>query len=258
MADSCISWYKVFGGRNTAIKRQGFSPGILLSGVKMSELSVFLDESGIEEGVSRYYLVTLVMHNQSESIEPIVFDYERSIAAKGLANIPFHANPLKRANGAYENMEPADRKRLMASFRILVQNLPISYKTFVHKSKEFKDSTHLQALIKRDLVNFLVDELEFFQSFDKVKIYYDGGQTSVKNALHDAIEFALSKDAVIYRNPDYATFKLLQVADYLCEIELAAVKYANHDETATDVKFYGEIGAFKRNFLKQARRKLMK
>lgn len=223
----------------------------------MAELSIFIDESGMQEGKTKFYLVTLVAHDQSKDISGIVADYERSLAEKGLPNIPFHASPLMRAHDAYSHMDVITRKRLMASFRVFVQNLPVSYRTFVYKSKEFGDAERLQALIKKDLVAFLVDNLSFFQSFDKVKIYYDEGQRAVKNALRGAFSFVLSKEALVFREPDYRSFRLVQVADYLCEIERAAVKYETHEETGTDERFYGGSNAFKKNFLKQARRKLL-
>ena len=37
--------------------------------------------------------------------------------------------------------------------------------------------------MRRDLVNFLFDNLETFQSYDAVKVYYDNGQKSKVAAL---------------------------------------------------------------------------
>ena len=53
--------------------------------------------------------------------------------------------------------------------------------------------------MRRDIANLLLDELERFQSFDKVKIYYDDGQSMVAHALHAAVEYALSKESVLHR-----------------------------------------------------------
>lgn len=50
-------------------------------------------------------------------------------------------------------------------------------------------------------------------------------------------------------------YRLAQVADYLCTIELAAAKYAAKENGGTYEKFFGGIGSFKKNWLKQARRK---
>ena len=49
--------------------------------------------------------------------------------------------------------------------------------------------------------------------------------------------------------------RLEQVADYLCTIELALVKYEAKEDGETYNKFFGGIGSFKRNWLKQARSK---
>ncbi len=223
----------------------------------MKELSVFCDESGIQEGASKYYLVTVVIHDQSDDIASIITQYEMTLSERGLPDIPFHATPLLRAHDAYKDMDIETRKHLLSAFATFVRYLPIQYKSFVFQSKQFKDAKALQTQIRKSLIGFLFDEIEYFQSFDKVKIYYDNGQSAVTDALHSAIEYALSTNVPIYKDSDYRKFRLSQAADYLCEIELAAVKYENHDETQTDIKFFGSVGAFKKNYLKQARRKLI-
>lgn len=112
--------------------------------------------------------------------------------------------------------------------------------------------------MKRDISGLLFDHLELFQSFDDVKIYYDNGQDIVKQALDQSIGFVLSKGAVERRKTSMTDYRLEQVADYLCTIELAATKYEAKENGETYNKFFGSIGAFKKNWLKQARRKKIK
>lgn len=50
-------------------------------------------------------------------------------------------------------------------------------------------------------------------------------------------------------------YRLEQVADYLCTIELALVKYEAKGNGETYNKLFGGVGSFKRNWLKQARGK---
>ena len=45
------------------------------------------------------------------------------------------------------------------------------------------------------------------------------------------------------------------MADYPCTIELTLVKYEAKEDGETYNKFFGSIGPFKRNWLKQARSK---
>ena len=91
-----------------------------------------------------------------------------------------------------------------------------------------------------------------------MKVYYDNGQDIVKQALDQSIGFALSKGAVERRRTSMTDYRLEQVADYLCTIELAAVKYAAKQDGETYNKLFGGIGTFKKNWLKQARRKRIK
>ena len=221
------------------------------------ELSIFADESGGRGGTSRYYLLTLVFHNQADSIAEKISAYEQSLLAANLPNIPFHSEPLLNGHGPYEHLPLESRKKLLYAFNILTQRLPIAYRTFVYRRREYDNPLALSAKMKRDVSNLMFDNLAFFQSFDDVKVYYDHGQDIVKRALDQSIGFVLSKNAVEQRHTSMSDYRLEQVADYLCTIELAAVKYAAKENGGTYDKFFGSIGAFKKNWLKQARRKQM-
>ena len=135
----------------------------------MSDLSVFVDESGTQEGMTEYYVVTYVLHDQSDDISWHISSYEGALGRKGLPNIPFHATPLMRAHDAYANLDMGQRKYLLMSFNMLVQKLPIRYRSFVYRSREFGDAQRLQSLIRRDLAALLVDNLSYFQGFDHVR-----------------------------------------------------------------------------------------
>ncbi len=108
--------------------------------------------------------------------------------------------------------------------------------------------------MKRDLINFMFDNLDYLQTFDCIKLYYDGGQSLVQKALHDAVGYALAREAVTYRMAIPADYRLAQVADYLCGLELTSLKYANGGQTATDEIFFGGSQSFKKNFLRKVRR----
>ena len=236
--------------------RRELPPGIFFSWeARLNELSIFVDESGGQNGTSKYILVTLVFHNQADSIKRFVRHYEESLSLKNLPDISFHASPLMYGKDAYSVFDHETRHRLFSAFFVFVRKLPATYKTFVYRRDELSNSSVFSARFKRDLVVFLVDNLELFQSFDTVKIYYDNGQHMVTEALHGAIEFALSKQAVLYRRASPSEYRLSQVADFLCAVELAALKYENHEETATDVKIFGSSKMFKRNYLRLLRKK---
>lgn len=183
-----------------------------------------VDESGEWGKLSEYYLITLVFHDQSEPISPHVERYEQHLADASLPNIPFHAGPLLNGHDDYEALSMADRKRLFVAFFTLARNLPFTYVTFEHRKSKFGgDKNRFEAQLKRDLANYLLTHLDRFQSYDTIKIYYDNGQQVVTNALQASIDYALAKDAVVYRKADPKDYRLEQAADLMCTIELTEV-----------------------------------
>lgn len=224
----------------------------------MREISVFADESGDQTERTKYFLLTLVFHDQAVSIAEQVATYERSLANADLPNIPFHSEPLLNGHDDYKHLEPEQRKKLLSGFAALVRYLPVEYATFVYKRREFDSSEKLAERMARDIADFLREHLAFFQGFEHVKVYYDNAQKIVKSALYDAVLETLAKQAVVRKRTTMTEYRLAQVADYLCTIELAAVKYAAKEDGGTYDKFFGGVGSFKKNWLKQARRKLMR
>ena len=85
----------------------------------------------------------------------------------------------------------------------------------------------------------------------------DNGQHSIAESLHRAIEYALSKNAVVFRSAQPSEYRLSQAADYICTMELTAIKYAGRTATATDEKFFGKWSDFKKGILKETRKKLV-
>ena len=219
----------------------------------MGELSIFVDESGSDDLRSQRYLVSLVFHDQSKPIDEAIGRYELSLREKGLPNIPFHASPLMNGKDEYEFIDMAERKRLLAAFFVFARSLPITYRVFVYQSKDFTPAS-LRVAMERDIRLFMTDNLSLFQSFEVVKIYYDGGQSAVTQSLHGAVESVLAKRAFLFRKSSATQYRLSQVADFICTIELTALKYEAAEQTQTDDKVFGMKGSFKKNYLKKMRR----
>lgn len=79
---------------------------------------------------------------------------------------------------------------------------------------------------------------------------------AITRALHDALDRELSKEAVVYKGARAQEYVFFQVADFLCAMELVAVKFAAHEVTATDEKFFGaSLSKFKKLYLRQVRSK---
>lgn len=223
----------------------------------MSELSIMCDESGEWGKLSEYYLITLVFHDQSDDLGTHIAKYEAHLGNAGLPDIPFHAGPCSTGTVTTRTMPMRERKRLLVAFLTLVRNMPFTYVTFAHKKSEFDDNRQrFEAQLKRDLADYLLSHLERFQTYGTVKVYYDNGQRVVTDALKSSISYALSKEAIVYRETCVRDYRLEQSTDLLCTLELTALKYAANTQTATDLKIFGNARAFKMNYLKAVRKKL--
>lgn len=221
------------------------------------EISIFVDESGEIGTESKYYLLTLLFHEQDKNINTALDLYEQTLLTKSLPDIPLHASPLMNGNDEYANLDIQKRKQLLQTFFVMLQHLPIMYKTFSYKKSEFESAEKLVSRMKRDIIDLMFDNLDYLHNFGLVKIYYDNGQTSVTNALHAAVEYAFSANAIVYREGAPREYRLSQAADLLCTLELSAIKYTNGEQSKTDERFFGGNQSFKKNWLKKIRKKLL-
>ena len=196
------------------------------------------------------------MHDRSESIADSIEAYEGALRAKGLPDMPFHASPLMNGKDMYSGLDLA-RKALLGSFRVFFRHAPVRYRAFAYATKQFASLERLAGAMRRDLVNFLFDNLAELQGYDAVKVCCDNGRHSIAESLHLAIEYALSRDTVVYRSAQPSEYRLSQAADYICTMELTAIKYAEYATTATDEKFFGKWSDFKKGILKETRKKLV-
>ena len=208
-----------------------------------------VDESGEWGKLSEYYLITLVFHDQSESISPHVERYEQHLADASLPNIPFHAGPLLNGHDDYEALSMADRKRLFVAFFTLARNLPFTYVTFEHRKSKFGgDKNRFEAQLKRDLANYLLTHLDRFQSYDTIKIYYDNGQVEVSKILSSVFNALLPN--VVFRKVMPSQYKLFQVADLLCTMYLIQLKMEHSHLSKSELTFFGNQRDLKKNYLK--------
>ena len=78
----------------------------------------------------------------------------------------------------------------------------------------------------------------------------------MRSAICNAFDETLSVNTAEYKSLRYQDRRLSQAADYFCSIELAALRYADRDETGTCKKLFGSARTFKAKHLKQVRKKL--
>jgi hypothetical protein len=205
----------------------------------MTELSVFVDEAsnfGPYERHNSFYVLTLVFHNQDESIQEDVRKLDAALATtKHITGKAIHTGPLIRQNENYAHQTIDERRRQFFKLMAFLRRCPAAYKSFVFAKKEL-DSVALVGRMSRELSLFIRGNMEYFQSFERVIVYYDGGQTQVTQVLTSVFNALLFE--VDFRRVTPADYYLFQAADLICTVELLASKRDEKLLTKSDTHFF--------------------
>lgn len=218
----------------------------------MSDLSIFIDESGdfgAYEPHAPFYLFTLVFHNQDHSIVEQINNLESGILDIGLREKHcFHAGPIIRREEDYQNFSIIERRKFLNRILSFAKSVNIAYKTFSIEKKCFSDTLHLTVALTKKLSSFIQNEYEFFSLFDRIIVYYDNGQVELNKLL--ASVFTVMLTQVEFRKVILADYRLFQVADLFCTLELICLKNTYHIMSKSEETFFGSIRNMQKNYLK--------
>ena len=152
----------------------------------IEELSVFVDESGSFDSSlepSRFYIVTLLFHNQCESVKDQVGELESQLGYLGYPDTCIHAGPLLRREEDFRAIEIETRRKLFGRMLAFTRKLPVSYHSLVVDKQEHKTPESIADELKRQLCAFIEKTDSPLGRAKKVKLYYDDGQDQVKDVL---------------------------------------------------------------------------
>ncbi len=220
----------------------------------MRELSVFVDESGdFGDYNSKYapqYIFSMIFHEQENNIEDEIKRFDMEMANLGYFNHVVHASPLIRKEDVYCNLSPNERRTIFTRLFFFAKAAPIKYKSFLFERKECVNETELKTKINTTLTRFIEDNYMYFSSFDKVVLYYDNGQKQLASILVKAFE---EKILMFERKNDVKPnkYKLLQVADLICTIELLKLKAEHNALTSSELSIFHSVRDLKKDFLKK-------
>ena len=218
------------------------------------DISVFVDESGSfdpDESSSRYYLICLVFHDQAVDISEDVTGLEDSLVALGLGREHcIHAGPLVRREREYSNMLREDRRRILGRMMSFVRKVDFKYKCFALDKKFVSNETAIHDSLLQLLVRFLIDNANTLNEYDQLKIYYDDGQPQIKRLLGEAFALFASK-TVFVQDVQPEKYRLFQVADVLCTLELLKLKLQTGERLSrSEFEFFNGLQNLRKNYLK--------
>ena len=132
--------------------------------------------------------------------------------------------------------------------RVFARSCPIKTKTIIVDKRVFGGGESLAERIARELGLFIRDNLQYFQSFEEVIVYYDRGQRQISSALK--LIFSSTVNNVEFRTVSPKDYRLFQVADLACTLELYEQKLKNKELGSSEIRFFDGERNLRKNHLK--------
>lgn len=212
-------------------------------------LSCFIDEAGDfgeYDHHSPYYIVSVVLHEQADSIQTQIDGLERYLKDLGYPHHALHTGPIIRREADYSDLYMEDRKKLFNLLFRFARKLPIRFFTAKVKKSECKDSDELESKLTKAIIYEIQKHDNYYNSFDKIIIYYDNGQKPLKRILN--IIFSSKFTNVEVRKVSPVDYKLFQVADLICTLEHIYLKIELGLFSKTEKEFFSKAHDFKKDY----------
>ena len=132
---------------------------------------------------------------------------------------------------------------------------PIVFCTIAIKRKEASDRVQLSGKLGNAINQMLSEHMDFLKVFDKVIVYYDNGQRELGSILNAIFSIQLSN--VEFRKAEPQKYRLLQVADFLCAIDLLKIKRDENRLSKCEKQFFYKPNELKKTFIKGISKKRM-
>lgn len=223
----------------------------------MRELSIFCDESGDFGPYDHrcpYYIVALVFHDQSVAIDDEVALIESKVSLFGFdPDAAIHTAPLIRRESEFANISMEDRRKLFDTLFSFFNHCDISFQTFVVEKNKFGSGDDLAERLAKVMGEFLRENLEFFQSYDRVVVYYDKGQKEITRTLK--IIFSANMTNVEFSIVQPSKYRLFQVADLACTLELVRLKSINKSISSSEKDFFINVKRLKKTYFRRFEQK---
>ena len=110
------------------------------------------------------------------------------------------------------------------------------------------DSLELTVALSKQLSAFIREEYSFFMQFDRIIVYYDNGQVELNKLL--ASVFSIMLPQTEFRKVLPADYRLFQVADFICTLELIHLKDERHILSKSEEAFFGSMRDMRKNYIK--------
>ncbi len=221
----------------------------------MSELGIFIDESGIfetnnsqKDNLRDLYIVSFLFHDKSMSVEDDVKSFEKFLLSNGVdKQFPIHTMPLIRQQKPYTTLNRDIRRKLFHHLFQFMRKLKLKHKTFVCDKKFCTSKLTIKQRLEAYIEQMVKDNYDYLKKFDEIVIYYDEGQDYLTKILHKAFSTCLTN----YRFKEdvcQEEYRLLQCADMVCSLELIKQRKEHNEYIKAIDKFFVSGNKFNKNY----------
>ncbi len=221
----------------------------------MKELSIFIDESGDfgeYNRISPYYIVTMVLHDQNNSIDNCLDSLEQELSYLGYPNHCLHAGPIIRMEAEFKNESIIIRRKLLMKLMGFIRKIKIKHKSFYIEKRYVEDITDATGKLSKLIGEWVKNNYETLLDYDTVKIYYDNGQVELSRIL--ASVFNVLLPSVITKKVIPSDYRIFQVADFICTMKLIELKIENHAMSVQEQRFFGGEDGIRKKYLKDLKK----
>lgn len=225
----------------------------------MKELSVFIDESGDFGDYrlhSSYYIISMVFHDQSVDIQPQIKKLEENLSYIGYPHHCTHIGPIIRNEHEYRRDTLENRQKILKNVVSFLRHLDIKVMTVFIEKKNVSDAVDAAGRLSKGIAAFIRTHYDFFQQFDRLKVYYDNGQVEVSKILSSVFNALL--DNAEFRRVFPSDYRLFQIADLVCTLQLLELKDKKHELTNAEKLFFTDERTLRKNYLKVLEEKRFK
>lgn len=129
-----------------------------------------------------------------------------------------------------------DRRRLFNALFHFARKLDFRYICAKVKKNECPDLITMTIKVSKAIADALRNNSTFLNRFDRVLVYYDNGQTELSKILSSV--FSVLYANIEFRRVQPIDYKLFQVADLVCTMELLSEKANNNSFSKSEQDFF--------------------
>ena len=191
----------------------------------------------------------MVFHDQTEDISAQITAIDDHLRNSGFSYPVFHAGPLIRREQVYKYERMETRKALFNSLFHFTRKLPICYICpKINKADCNDDPMMIFLKLSKKISDELKAQYDYLSSFDLQIVYYDYGQAELTKIILSVFSSLFPNVEMCKVKP--ASYKLFQVADLICTMELTNDKAERNALSKSELEFFHSARDFKKNLYK--------